>query len=127
MLRLTLEIFVTKITKLILQNTNTKHSLRDDPFNINETKPKSSSNNSTPDSSEFAMYCQLSEHLRNFFLRCPIHSCGKTFIYISGLLGHLRTHQMCLTALVGDVSISDLETGKVTLNKLLIRYSTILF
>ena len=73
------------------------------------------------ENSDFAMYCQLSPEVRAFFLRCPINSCGKTFIYISGLLGHLRTHQTCLSSLVGDVSSSDMESGKVTLNTLLIR------
>ena len=67
------------------------------------------------------MYGQLSAQTRNFYLKCPIEICGKNFIYISGLLGHLRTHQACLIALIGKVSSSELETGKITLNKLLIR------
>ena len=72
------------------------------------------------DHSDFAMYGQLSLQTRNFYLKCPIETCGKSFIYISGLLGHLRTHQSCLLTLISNVSSSELETGKVTLNKLLI-------
>ena len=102
------------------QNTNTKNVLREEPLTTPHKMQKRETGVS--DSSEFSMYCQLSTQLRNFFLSCPIDSCGKTFIYISGLLGHLRTHQTCLSTLLGDTPPSDLETGKVTLEKLLITY-----
>ena len=101
------------------QNTNTKNVLREEPLTASQNIQKASG---VSDSSEFAMYCQLSTQLRNFFLSCPIDSCGKTFIYISGLLGHLRTHQTCLSTLLGDTPPSDLETGKVTLENILITY-----
>ena len=92
--------------------------MREEPLKMSAKKLRA---DGMSENSDFAMYCQLSSEVRAFFLRCPINSCGKTFIYISGLLGHLRTHQMCLTSLLGDVSSSDLESGKVTLNTLLLR------
>ena len=112
-----------------LQNSSNKVTLREEPLGLNEKRSQNNGitgghhpeHNNVPDHSEFAMYCQLSLQTRNFYLKCPIETCGKTFIYISGLLGHLRTHQSCLLALIGNVSTSELETGRVTLNNLLVR------
>ena len=116
-------------TFTFLQNSNNKVALRDEPLCLNEKKSHNNGiidghhpqHNNVSDQSEFAMYCQLSLQTRNFYLKCPIETCGKNFIYISGLLGHLRTHQSCLFALIGNFSTSELETGRVTLNNLLIR------
>ena len=108
----------------IFQSSSNKTSLRNEPLSINEKLPKNGNaakNQPLSDNSEFAMYSQLSAQTRNFYLKCPIETCGKKFIYISGLLGHLRTHQSCLLTLIAKVTPTELETGKVTLNDLLTR------
>ena len=108
----------------IFQSSSNKTSLRNEPLSINEKLPENGNaakNQPLSDNSEFAMYSQLSAQTRNFYLKCPIETCGKKFIYISGLLGHLRTHQSCLLTLIANVTATELETGKVTLNDLLIR------
>ena len=92
--------------------------MRDKPLTFGEENAEADNS----DNAEFAMYCQLSADVRAFFLRCPIESCGKGFVYISGLLGHLRTHQACLSALIGDIISTEIESGVVTLNTLLTRY-----